>query len=1073
MQEQHSSTISKSDFLKGRSGLADLIKSHDWSKTSIGVIDSWPQSLKTAINISLNSKIATVIFWGREMVRIYNDAYSNIIGNKHPWLLGSKGSEQLLEAWGIIGNKFEECFNDGVAGQEENVKVSLERSGIIEECHFSLDYSPLYNEENRIGGVYLTITETTELIRSDKRLRSLRDQQLAKLFMNAPIALCIFRGPQLVIETANDQMLELWGKTKEQVNNRPVMEALPEIKGQGFDDTLLNILKTGERVVAEEMPVELIRGGKKETVYVKFVYEALKEDDGTVSAIMALADEITPVINTRKAIQESEERLRMAIESTKLGTWDYNPVTGELNWSDECRSIYQFPKDKKIDFEIFTEHIFSEDKEYALREIQRSMDPSGSGQYDITYRIIRYTDRSPRWIKATGKVYFNHHHQADRFIGTVVDITESRSLQEALRVNEQRLRLAVEAAEMGTFDWDIKTSEFIYSKRLAQIFGYSDTEGLFQSSFGDRIHPDDKKIRIKAHEECFRTGVLFYEVRVVWPNNTNHWVRLNGKVIFDAAGNPDKMYGTALDVTEQRVILQELQESEKQFKTLADTAPAMIWTSGLNMECDFFNKGWLDFTGRTIEQEMGNGWTENVHADDVERCINIYVTSFEARKKFSMEYRLKRYDGKYCWIIDEGTPRYNVEGEFIGYIGACLDIQEKKMAREELERKVLERTSELNKKNHELREQKEFVDKILDASVDVIAVFDSEMRYVTLNRKGYELYNVNDDVLGKKIYEIFPRIKDSGMYTDLQKAISGEIVHSPKYKSVVVDKYFENFYIPLKDDRDKVYGVLLLSHDTTELVKSTEKLLRTNEELEEKNIALERSNKELESFSYVASHDLQEPLRKIRTFAELVQKNFNNEELTKKYFQKIDSSAQRMSDLIKAVLNYSRLSRTDEHFENVDLDKVIENVKSDFELIIAEKDVTIIHGQLPVIQAISLQMNQLFSNLINNSIKFSNKKPIIKIHSEFIGADNIPADIEISHCEKYLRISFMDNGIGFEQQYSDQIFTIFKRLHGAQAYAGTGIGLALCKKIVENHKGSITAKSEPGKGTEFVIYLPV
>jgi hypothetical protein len=180
-----------------------------------------------------------------------------------------------------------------------------------------------------------------------------------------------------------------------------------------------------------------------------------------------------------------------------------------------------------------------------------------------------------------------------------------------------------------------------------------------------------------------------------------------------------------------------------------------------------------------------------------------------------------------------------------------------------------------------------------------------------------------------------------------------------------------------------------------------------------------------------------------------------------------------MSDLIKAVLNYSRLSKNEDKFEDIDLNKILENVKSDFELVIKEKNAVIKSDPLLAIKGSPLQMNQLFSNLINNSLKFSNKKPVISITSKIISTEHVKNKSSFPHVGDYMELIFKDNGIGFDQKYVEQVFTMFKRLHGTHAYEGAGIGLALVKKIVENHHGHIFVKSELEKGTTFYIYLPI
>jgi len=265
--------------------------------------------------------------------------------------------------------------------------------------------------------------------------------------------------------------------------------------------------------------------------------------------------------------------------------------------------------------------------------------------------------------------------------------------------------------------------------------------------------------------------------------------------------------------------------------------------------------------------------------------------------------------------------------------------------------------------------------------------------------------------------------------------------------------------------------------DITDQKKAKEELekmvLARTSELLISNSALEKSNHELEQFAYIASHDLQEPLRKIQTFADLVKDNLHDKVLAERYFSKISSSAHRMSMLINDVLNYSRLTQMGEHFINTDLDKVLKQVLLDFELLIEQKQAVITHTQLPVIQGIPLQLNQLFSNLVSNSLKFSENEPQVTITSRMLPEDEMKQYPRLKQDHTYVQIVFKDNGIGFEQQYAEQIFIIFQRLNNQRTYGGTGIGLALCKKIVEYHNGIITATSEKEKGATFTVILPV
>ena len=261
--------------------------------------------------------------------------------------------------------------------------------------------------------------------------------------------------------------------------------------------------------------------------------------------------------------------------------------------------------------------------------------------------------------------------------------------------------------------------------------------------------------------------------------------------------------------------------------------------------------------------------------------------------------------------------------------------------------------------------------------------------------------------------------------------------------------------------------------NNVELKSIQKQLLNYQGKLEEKVHELNKSNHDLEQFAYIASHDLQEPLRKIQSFTELLELNITDKERSKKYLDKIDSAASRMSGLIKDVLNYSRLSQSANTFVETNLQNVLEHVKTDVELIIEEKSAIIKSTPLPVINGIEQQLYQLFYNLINNALKFSTEKPLLTISCRNLTDDEVTGNTELSSGQAYIELVFKDNGIGFDQKHAKQIFTIFKRLNSKDKYEGTGIGLALCKKIVDNHHGLITVTSVPGAGTAFNVILPV
>lgn len=315
------------------------------------------------------------------------------------------------------------------------------------------------------------------------------------------------------------------------------------------------------------------------------------------------------------------------------------------------------------------------------------------------------------------------------------------------------------------------------------------------------------------------------------------------------------------------------------------------------------------------------------------------------------------------------------------------------------------------------------------------------------------------------------------------------------YKAGAVDY----IYKPINPDllRAKVSVFIDLYKKTHRLIAQEKKLIAANEELEKEIAERKRSeeevinlnvqlldniqqlkitNEELDHFAFIASHDLQEPLRKIRTFSDILVHRHDHS-LDKKageYLEKIERSARRMQLLIDDILSFSRFTGNSEAFSPCNLGEVAEQVLSDLEVMIKEKKALIHVRELPVLNAVPGMMNQLLQNLVSNALKFAKKEtvPEIVISSQKIKGSRIPHISPNLRDKDYYTITVSDNGIGFEQQYTDHIFVIFKRLHNSNDIEGTGIGLAICRKIAERHDGFIYASSRPGKGADFTFALP-
>jgi PAS domain S-box-containing protein len=268
-------------------------------------------------------------------------------------------------------------------------------------------------------------------------------------------------------------------------------------------------------------------------------------------------------------------------------------------------------------------------------------------------------------------------------------MAERERAAEALRESEANMNLAANAANLGLWVWNVPGGDERWvTEKWRQLFGFADSEPVTFDRFLEVVHRGDSE-RVKQVVQHILEHGGEYEVdyRITRPDGSIRWIASHGSVELYERGKPVLVRGVSRDVTKRKIAEEELRESEERFRTVANAAPVMIWMSGPDKLCTFFNKGWLDFTGRSPEQELGNGWAEGVHREDVDRCHDVYQNSFNARESFTMEYRLRRSDGEYRWLLDSGTPRFASDGAFLGYIGSCIDITERKAAEEEARRR--------------------------------------------------------------------------------------------------------------------------------------------------------------------------------------------------------------------------------------------------------------------------------------------------------------------------------------------------------------------------------------------------
>jgi PAS domain S-box-containing protein len=317
-------------------------------------------------------------------------------------------------------------------------------------------------------------------------------------------------------------------------------------------------------------------------------------------------------------------------------------------------------------------------------------------------------------------------------VGLLAQRGRRRRAEVELHKSQEMMEMATTAGGLGLWARDIPSDTVWVNPVLRSVLGLGENEPFRTRDLLDRIHPEDRA-RINDEVQRAQDENLPFEgeFRTVLPDNTERWILAKGSTVNLWGVNVRRM-GVLLDITDRKKMEEDLRESEERFRMMANTAPVLIWMSGTDKLCNFFNKGWLDFTGRTLEQELGNGWTEGVHGDDLARCMEIYTSAFDARREFSMEYRLRRFDGEYRWVLDHGVPRLEPGGVFLGYIGTATDITEIKRGEEKFRLAV-------------------------EASPSAIVMADSQGRIVLVNARTEALFGYSrEELIGQAVEILVP-----------------------------------------------------------------------------------------------------------------------------------------------------------------------------------------------------------------------------------------------------------------------------------------------------------------------------
>jgi PAS domain S-box-containing protein len=514
-------------------------------------------------------------------------------------------------------------------------------------------------------------------------------------------------------------------------------------------------------------------------------------------------------------------------------------------------------------------------------------------------------------------------------------------------------------------------------------------------------------------------------------------------------------------ISSDKKITEALEKSETFAQTLANVSPVTLWMTNERGEATYINHTWTELVGGRAEDHLGYGWREAILPEDRHAVVEAFLSAFRKRTVFSYDFRIRRRDGSIRWCSSYGSPYYLPNGVFGGFAGSLTDITERKLTEEKL------------------ASQHVLINTITNNTLHALFMID-ERHYCTYmnpaaeKMTGYRLEELQDKPLHYYIHHTRPDGRhfpleecpiDSALPAQVQTR--GEEVFIRKNGSFFPVAFVASPIV----EQGIPKGTVIEVRDLTEEKKLQEALHNKEKQtmalleqkVQERTAELEKKNYELMQFSSVASHDLKEPARKVAIFSEYLKeqaKDFENVGFHR-YMDNIISSSRRMVKLVDDLLAFSRLSDTQHELQEVDLNDLLHHIIDDLQLAIAEKKAHISYAGLPVVKGISFQLGQVFQNLISNSLKFSypDRPPVVTITS-------------VKDNNRYC-IRYADNGIGFPENMSQRIFNVFERLHGREKYEGTGIGLAIVKKIIDQHGGQITAEGREGEGAVFYIVLPV
>lgn len=603
------------------------------------------------------------------IVTMVNEAYLAIVDKTEQAMSGKPLFATLPEVETAVGPLLKTVLETGIPYYGNEFPVVLNRFGSSRTAYFNFVYQPQKDAQGNVTGIMVIAHEITSQVEARFAVEESR-RKFSDLVMHSPIAMTIFRGPEFVVEIANETMLNtIWKKKAEEVIGRSILEVFPELKNQKYPELLRNVFTTGQSHKENDALAYVQQPEGMKKFYLDFEYAPLRQPDGSIFGILVTVNDVTERFESRAMLEDAESRLRLAVEGTGLATWDLNIQTGQILHSPRLAVIFGFDASTQLTHGQLRERMHPGDR---VDIIEKAFEKAlRTGTYYYEARVL-VPGELPRWIRTQGKMSYDERGNPLRLLGTVIDITEKKAGEE----QQQRLALIVQTSDDGIISKSIDGIITSWNEGAQRIFRFMPEE-IIGKNIKTLIPPD----RLAEEDEIIRRlkkgeRIAHFQSKRVDKFGRIIDVSLTISPLRDNHGNVIGASKIVRDITREKQVETLIRESEQRFRLLADNMPQFVWTATPAGEINYYNQTVCDYTGLSAATLLAEGWSQMVHPDEREENITQWLEAIQTGIPYRVEHRIRSKDGDYRWYLSTALPQKDENGAIHVWVGTSADIDD-------------------------------------------------------------------------------------------------------------------------------------------------------------------------------------------------------------------------------------------------------------------------------------------------------------------------------------------------------------------------------------------------------------